>query len=93
MSRYQGHDFEIPAETIEVARAAFPNGNVYLTMRDKLGPLYNDEAFAALFAWQGQEGLSPGLLAMVVVMQFMEGLTDRQAANAVRARIDWSCRS
>jgi transposase len=89
MSRYQAHNFEIPQETIEVARAAFPKGNVYLTMRDKLGPLFNDEAFASLFVWQGQEGVSPGLLAMVTIMQFMEGLTDRQGADAVRSRIDW----
>ncbi len=27
--------------------------------------------------------------AMVLVLQFAEGLTDRQAAAAVRARIDW----
>jgi len=89
MSRYQAHNFEIPQETIEVARAAFPKGNVYLTMRDKLGPLFSDEAFASLFAWQGQQGISPGLLAMVTIMQFMEGLTDRQGADAVRSRIDW----
>jgi transposase len=89
MSRYQAHNFEIPAETIEVAHAAFPKGNVYLTIRDKLGPLFSDEDFASLFAWQGQEGVSPGLLAMVTIMQFMEGLTDRQTAEAVRSRIDW----
>ena len=89
MSRYQAHNFEIPEETIRVAQAAFPKGNVYLTMRNKLGPLFSDEDFASLFAWQGQEGISPGLLAMVTLMQFMEGLSDRQAAEAVRSRIDW----
>jgi transposase len=89
MSLYQAHDFEIPEETRRVAQAAFPKGNVYLTIRDKLGPLFSDAEFAALFEWQGQAGISPGLLAMVTVMQFMEGLTDRQAAEAVRARIDW----
>lgn len=89
MSLYQAHSFEIPTETMEVARAAFPKGNVYLTLRDKLGPLFQDADFAGLFAWQGQAGISPGLLAMVTLMQFLEGLTDRQAAEAVRSRIDW----
>jgi transposase len=89
MTRYQPHNFEIPVETIEVAQAAFPKGNVYLTLRDKLGPLFTDEAFAPLFSWQGQAGVSPGMLAMVTIMQFMEGLTDRQGAEAVRSRIDW----
>ena len=89
MSLYQSHAFEIPEETVQVAKAAFPKGNVYMTMRDELDPLFKDEDFAALFAWQGQTGVSPGLLAMVTVMQFMEGLTDRQAAEGVRSRIDW----
>jgi transposase len=60
-----------------------------MTIRDKLGSLFRDADFASLFEWQGQAGISPGLLAMVTVMQFMEGLTDRQAAEAVRARLDW----
>ena len=84
MSRYQAHNFEIPQETVEVAQAAFPKGSVYLILRDKLGPLFSDEEFAELFAWQGQTGQSPGLLAMVTILQYMEGLTDRQAADNER---------
>ncbi|HZD13815.1 MAG TPA: transposase [Pseudonocardiaceae bacterium] len=34
-------------------------------------------------------GISPGQLALVTVLQFAENLTDRQAADAVRGRIDW----
>lgn len=89
MSLYQPHNFEIPKETIRVAQAAFPKGNVYMTIREKLGPLFNDTDFAALLDWRGQMGESPALLAMVTIMQFMEDLTDRQAAEAVRSRIDW----
>jgi len=58
-------------------------------MRDELGELYRDEIFADLYSSRGQPTFWPGRLALVSVMQFMEGLTDRQAANAVRARIDW----
>jgi len=72
-----------------VAHAAFPKGNTYLRLREEIGPLYQDCDFAALFARRGQPGLSPGLLAMVTLMQFLENLSDRQAADAVRARIDW----
>jgi transposase len=89
MSRYRPHKFEIPEETIRVARKVFPKGNVYMTMRDTLGPLFNDADFAPLFDWRGQEAVSPGLLSMTTIMQYMEGLTDRQAADAVRSRIDW----
>ena len=79
----------IPEETARVARAAFPQGNLYLRIRDKLGEMYNDEQFTSLFPKCGQPAESPGRLALVMVMQFIEGLSDRQAANAVRGRIDW----
>ncbi len=81
---------EIPAETRRVAQAAFPKGNVYLKMRDELGVLYQDEQFKDLFcSSSGQSAQSPAHLALVTVMQHMEGLSDRQAADAVRSRIDW----
>jgi transposase len=89
MALYQPHDFEIPEETAQVAQAAFPKGNVYMTMRDELGPLFSNADFATLFEVRGQAGQSPAILAMVTVMQYMECLTDRQAAEAVRSRIDW----
>src|SRR3989454_12487938 len=79
----------VPDETARVARAAFPKGHPYLTFRDVLGTLFQDEDFAALFPAWGQPGLPPWRLALVTIMQFRENLADRQAAEAVRARIDW----
>ena len=79
----------VPAETAQVARAAFPKGNRYLTWRDELGPVYVDEAFRDLFAGRGQSAQSPASLALVTILQFMENLSDREAAEAVRSRIDW----
>ena len=79
----------VPEETARVARAAFPHGSPYLTFRDALGTIFQDEDFAALFPVWGQPGLSPGRLALVTILQFREPLSDRQAAEAVRARIDW----
>ena len=58
-------------------------------MREELGPIFTDEQFTDLFARQGQPAESPWRLALVVVMQFAENLPDRQAAEAVRSRIDW----
>jgi transposase len=83
-------DFEaIPEETVRVARAAFPKGNAYIKLRDELNTLYKDEDFADLFPRVGQFAESPGRLALITVLQFVEGLSDRQAADAVRSRIDW----
>ncbi|MBK8989687.1 MAG: IS1182 family transposase [Chloroflexi bacterium] len=79
----------VPEETAMVARAAFPKGNTYMRMRDELGPVFADEQFVKLFPDRGQPAESPARLALVTVMQFAEGLSDRQAADAVRARIDW----
>ncbi len=81
--------YVVPEETARVARAAFPKGNPYLRMHDELGRLYTDQDFAALFPVLGQPALAPAQLALVTLMQFAEHLTDRQAADAVRARIDW----
>jgi transposase len=80
---------EIPAETARVAKAAFPNGCLAMRARDALGPLFTDEQFAELFAARGRPAWSPARLALVLVLQFVEGLTDRQAADAVRGRLDW----
>jgi len=80
---------DIPVETARVARAAFPNGNIYIRVRDELGPLYRDESFSDLFPTRGRPVESPGRLALVTVFQFAEGLSDRAAADAVRSRIDW----
>lgn len=60
-----------------------------MRIRDELGTLYSDERFVDLFAVRGQPAESPGRLALVTVFQFAEGLSDRQAAESVRARIDW----
>jgi transposase len=85
------HDFSIiPEDTAYVARAAFPQGNRYLTLRDELGVIYEDNLFAALFSTTcGRPAESPGCLALVTVLQFAENLSDRQAADAVRGRTDW----
>ena len=79
----------IPAETVRIAKLSFPKGTPLLTLRDKMGPLFRDEDFSDLYSWKGAEGLSPAQLATVILLQFAEGLTDRQAAEAVRSRIDW----
>ncbi len=79
----------VPEETAHVARAVFPRGNVLMQLRDTLGTIYTDEAFADLFPTHGQPALAAWRLALVTLFQFLEGLTDRQAADAVRDRLAW----
>ncbi len=79
----------IPEETARIARAANPKGTLAMWLRDALGGIYTDEEFADLYPERGQPALAPGRLAMVTLLQYVEDLTDRQAAEAVRARLDW----
>ena len=79
----------VPPQTRQVAQASFPHGNRYLQLRDTLGTIYDDDLFADLFSQRGQPAQAPWQLALVTLMQFAENLSDRQAADAVRGRIDW----
>jgi transposase len=80
----------IPDATAAAVRAAFPKGNLYVELRAEFGTLYDDRLFAALYPPQGRPvEVAPWRLALVLVMQYIEGLTDRQAADAVRRCMDW----
>src|SRR5262249_41040979 len=60
-----------------------------VAMRDRVGEWMADELFAAAFGARGRPGWPPSRLALVTVWQMAENLTDRQAAEAVRIRLDW----
>jgi transposase len=79
----------IPEETARIARQLYQKTHRYRLLRDELGTIYTDEQFASLYPSSGQSAASPWRLALVLVMQFMENYTDRQAAEAVLSRIDW----
>jgi transposase len=90
MSLHCSDETGIPRQTVEVARTAFPSGNVYMTLREELGTIFCDEQFQRLYPRRGQPAEAPWRLALITVLQFPEELTDRQAAEAVRSRIDWN---
>ncbi|GHO85113.1 hypothetical protein KSZ_31190 [Dictyobacter formicarum] len=89
MSMYAHELGSIPEETARVAHAACRKGTLAMRLRDTLSDLYQDRHFAALYPATGQPAYEPWRVALVTVLQYAEGLTDRQAANAVRERIDW----
>jgi transposase len=80
---------DIPQQTVDVARASFPSWNIYMQIRDTLGSIFDYYTFVNLFPTNGQPAYAPWRLALVCIMQFMENLSDRQAADAVRGHIDW----
>ncbi|MFF8615156.1 transposase [Streptomyces sp. NPDC015350] len=89
MSVHVGKIGGVPEETARVARAAFPKGSPAIRIRDELGELFSEADFVGLHPSRGKPAWSPARLALVSVMQFAEGLSDRQAADAVRGRLDW----
>ncbi len=79
----------VPEQTARIARLAFPKGNLYLQIRDEIGVLLTDADFVDLFPSRGQPAYAPWRLALITIFQFIENLSDRAAAESVRARIDW----
>jgi transposase len=79
----------VPVDTARVAKRAFPKGALAIRVRDQLGGWYDDAGFGPAYGVSGAPGVSPAQLAVVTVLQFAENLTDRQAADAVRGRLDW----
>ncbi|WP_232247230.1 transposase [Kitasatospora azatica] len=80
---------KFPSLTAQIARASNPGGTTAMWVRDRLDGLWRDEDFAGWYPRDGRPGISPAQLATVSVLQFLLGLSDRQAAEAVRCRIDF----
>jgi transposase len=89
MSLDMKRTYVVPEQTAQVARAIFPKGNPVMRLYDELHMIVADRDFADLFPARGRPAEAPVRLALTTLLQFMEGLTDRQAADAVRTRIDW----
>ncbi len=89
MLRIPAEVTSIPADTYRVATAVFPEGTLIMRIREALGPVFETADFASLFPRLGQPALDPARLALVTVFQYLEGASDRQAAQNVRRCSDW----
>jgi transposase len=81
--------YVIPDATARAAERAFPKGNRYMTLYQTLGPIFTNPDFADLYGHRGRPAEAPARLALVLVFQHIEQLGDAEAAEAVRARLDW----
>jgi transposase len=61
-----------PSESVKVARAGFPKGNLYLSMRDDLGTLFEDSDFAGLFSRLGYPAVTPWRLALITIRSYFK---------------------
>lgn len=79
----------MPSETRRIGQMLLSKESSYRLVGDQLFVTLHEQEFADLYPSEGQPGLSPVILALVTVFQFIEKLPDRQAAEAVRMRLDW----
>ncbi len=80
---------EVPEATAAVALKVASKRNIYIKMRQALGSVFRNDEFAELFGKEGRPSEAPWRLALVLVFQFLEDASDREAAEYVRTRIDW----
>ena len=81
----------VPEAAVAAVQAAFPKGNPSIALRAEFGTLYDDQLFTDLYPPLGRPvEVAPWRLALVMVRPYLEGLTDRQAADAVRRGMDWT---
>lgn len=79
----------IPENTKQIATKVFRKGNLYMKIADELGEIYDFDDFVDLYPAKGQSAQHPTRLTLITVLQFREGLSDREAVEAFRGRIDW----
>lgn len=79
----------MPEETGRIGKGLLGENDPYRLIGDQLFEKWKEEEFADLYSREGRPGYSPVILAFVSIFQFMERLADRQAAQALRMRLDW----
>lgn len=79
----------MPEDSAALADSVLGPTNPYRVLGDQLADLFTDVQFAALYLPHGRAAVSPSLLALVTIFQFLENVPDRQAAELVRVRLDW----
>jgi transposase len=80
----------VPDATAAAVHAAFPKGNLYVDLRAEFGTLYDDQLFVDLYPSEGRlVEVARWRVTLVLVIQYIKGLTDRQTAAAVRRCMDW----
>jgi transposase len=79
----------IPPEIVRSVRAVFGSSNFYLLVGDQLAAILAGLHVTGLLAAERPAALGVPVLALVTYFQFVEGLSDMQAADALRSRQEW----
>jgi hypothetical protein len=80
---------ELPTAGARWCEAALPEGSVYRFLARERTRLFPSELFADLFEPTGRRSVPPSILAVVMVLQRLEGLSDREAADRFAFDVRW----
>jgi Transposase domain (DUF772) len=79
----------LPTTGARWCEAALPEGSVYRFLARERTRLFPPELFADLFEPTGRRSVPPSTLAVVMVLQRLEGLSDREAAERFAFDVRW----
>jgi Transposase DDE domain/Transposase domain (DUF772) len=80
---------DLPTAGARWCEAALPAGSVYRFLARERARLFPPELFADLFEPTGRRSVPPSILAVVMVLQRLEGLSDREAADRFAFDVRW----
>jgi hypothetical protein len=80
---------DLPTTGARWCEAALPEGSVYRFLARERVRLFPPELFADLFEPTGRRSVPPSILAVVMVLQRLEGLSDREAADRFAFDVRW----
>jgi Transposase DDE domain/Transposase domain (DUF772) len=80
---------ELPTTGAHWCEAALPASSVYRFLARERARLFSPELFADLFEPTGRRSVPPSILAVVMVLQRLEGLSDREAADRFAFDVRW----
>jgi len=80
---------ELPTAGARWCEAALGEGSVYRFLARERSRLFPPELFADLFEATGRRSVPPSILAVVMVLQRLEGLSDREAADRFAFDVRW----
>lgn len=79
----------IPWETARAAKAVFGHSNFYILVGEHVGEILEGIQLECLSAAVRDARVGRASLPLITFFQFLEGLTDSQAVDAARTRIEW----
>ncbi len=80
---------QMPTDISQLGQKLLPTSNRYRIIGEQLADILRDEQFASLYEPTGRLAISPSILALVTLFQFLENVPDREAAEMVPVRLDW----